>query len=378
MTTVLTTRALNRALLARQHLLERAAMPPLSMVEHLVALQAQNPHDPYLALWSRVDAFAAADISDALADARLVRIGLLRTTLHLVTAEDARSLWPVVRPVFARAWSHSPFRKDLPGIEVDEILDAARPMLDETLTLTELGRRLEARWPGRSPASLSYAARFLLPIVQVPPRGLWGRSGQARWRRLDSWTGKEGGERPDATTVGDLVLRYLAAFGPATPADIATWSWLTGYREVLESLRPRLRTFRDEAGRELFDVPDAPLPHPDTPAPFRFLPEYDNVALSHADRSRIIATEAGGRITGYVGTFLVDGFVAGQWRIDRVGDAATLVLDPFTPMSTEQRDEAVAEGESLLAFREPEATRREVEFGVARATRSGKPAASPP
>jgi len=377
-TTVLTTRALNRALLARQHLLERSAMPPLSMVEHLVALQAQNPHDPYLALWSRVDAFAAADISDALADARLVRIGLLRTTLHLVTAEDARSLWPVVRPVFARAWSHSPYRKDLPGIEVDEILDAARPMLDETLTLTELGRRLEARWPGRSPASLSYAARFLLPIVQVPPRGLWGRSGQARWRRLDSWTGKEGGERPDATTVGDLVLRYLAAFGPATPADIATWSWLTGYREVLESLRPRLRTFRDEAGRELFDVPDAPLPHPDTPAPFRFLPEYDNVALSHADRSRIIAPEAGGRITGYVGTFLVDGFVAGQWRIDRVGDAATLVLDPFTPMSTEQRDEAVAEGESLLAFREPEATRREVEFGVARATRSGKPAASPP
>jgi len=206
-------------------------------------------------------------------------------TNDLVTAEDARSLWPVVRPVFARAWSHSPFRKDLPGIEVDEILDAARPMLDETLTLTELGRRLEARWPGRSPASLSYAARFLLPIVQVPPRGLWGRSGQARWRRLDSWTGKEGGERPDATTVGDLVLRYLAAFGPATPADIATWSWLTGYREVLESLRPRLRTFRDEAGRELFDVPDAPIPRPDTPAPFRFLPEYDNVALSHASES---------------------------------------------------------------------------------------------
>jgi len=349
-------------------------MPPLSMVGHLVALQAQNPHDPYLALWSRVDRFAAADISDALADGRVVRIGLLRTTLHLVTAEDARSLWPVVRPVFARAWSHSPFRKDLPGIEVDDILDAARPMLDETLTLTELGRRLEARWPGRSPASLSYAARFLLPIVQVPPRGLWGRSGQARWRRLDSWTGREGGERPDATTVGDLVLRYLATFGPATPADIATWSWLTGYREVLESLRPRLRTFRDEAGRELFDVPDAPLPHPDTPAPFRFLPEYDNVALSHADRSRIIALESNGRITGYVGTFLVDGFVAGQWRIDRVGEAATLVLDPFTPMSVTQRDEAVAEGESLLAFREPTATRRDATFGVARATRSGKPA----
>ena len=358
----LSTRALNRALLARQHLLERTTMPPLAMVEHLVALQAQNPHDPYLGLWSRVDGFVADDLSDALADGRVVRIGLMRSTLHLVTAADARSLWPVVRPVFARAWSHSPFRKDLPGIEVDDILDAARPMLDETLTLTELGRRLEARWPGRSPSSLSYAARFLLPIVQVPPRGLWGRSGQARWRRLDAWTGAEGGEIPDGTTVADLVLRYLAAFGPATPADIATWSWLTGYREVLESLRDRLRTFHDETGRELFDVPDGPLPHPDTPAPFRFLPEYDNVALSHADRSRIIAPESNGRITGYVGTFLVDGFVAGQWRIDRVGEAATLVLDAFTAMSTTQRDEAVAEGASLLAFREPDgdATRRGV------------------
>ena len=166
-------------------------------------------------------------------------------------------------------------------------------------------------------------------------------------------------------------LRYLAAFGPATPADLATWSWLTGFREVLETLRPSLRTFRDETGRELFDLPDAPLPHPDTPAPFRFLPEYDNVALSHADRSRILAPETVGRITGYVGTFLVDGFVAGQWRIARDEDAATLVLDPFAPMTAAQRDEAVAEGAGLLAFREPSAATREVTFGVARASRAG-------
>jgi DNA glycosylase AlkZ-like len=370
-TTVLGTRALNRALLARQHLLARSSTPPLAVVEHLVALQAQNPHDPYLGLWSRVAGFDATVVSDALADGRVVRIGLLRTTLHLATAGDARSLWPLVRPVFERAWSHSPFRRDLPGIDVDDILDAARPMLDETLTLAELGRRLETRWPGRPASSLSYAARFLLPIVQVPPRGLWGRSGQARWRHLDSWTGVAGGERPDGTSVADLVLRYLAAFGPATAADLATWSWLTGFREVLDTLGPRLRTYRDEAGRELFDLPDAPLPHPDTVAPFRFLPEYDNVALSHADRSRIVAPESVGRITGYVGTFLVDGFVAGQWRIARDDGAAALVLDPFVPLSAPQRDDALAEGAALLRFREPAAERHEVTFGVARATRAG-------
>ncbi len=341
------------------------------MVRHLVALQAQNPQDPYLALWSRIDGFSAIELSDAVGDGRAVRIGLLRTTLHLVTDDDARSTWPLVRPVLVRAWSHSPFRRDLPGIGVEDILDAARPMLHETLTLAELGRRLEERWPGRPASSLAYAARFLLPIVQVPPRGLWGRSGQARWRHLDSWLGTTGSEHPDGATVEDLVLRYLAAFGPATPADLATWSWLTGFREVLEPLRPRLRTWRDESGRELFDLPDAPVPHPDTPAPFRFLPEYDNVALSHADRARIVAPESAGRITGFTGTFLVDGFVAGQWRIARDDGTATLVLDPFVALTADQRDEAIAEGQALLEFREPLAQTRAVTFGVARATRAG-------
>ncbi|HEU0244097.1 MAG TPA: crosslink repair DNA glycosylase YcaQ family protein, partial [Candidatus Limnocylindrales bacterium] len=120
----LSTRALNRALLARQHLLERSAAPPLAMVRHLVALQAQNPQDPYLALWSRIDGFSAIELSDAVGDGRAVRIGLLRTTLHLVTDDDARSTWPLVRPVLVRAWSHSPFRRDLPGIGVEDILDA--------------------------------------------------------------------------------------------------------------------------------------------------------------------------------------------------------------------------------------------------------------
>jgi hypothetical protein len=338
-------------------------MAPLDMVEHLVAVQAQNPHDPYLALWSRLDAFDPLALSAAIEGREAVRMGSLRSTLHLLTTRDAGRLWPLTQPVLARAWSSSPFRKDLDGIDVGAVLDASRPYLGEPRSVPELGAHLSARWPGPPPASLAYAARFLLPIVQVPPRGLWGRAGRPRWQDLETWTGTP---MPGAATVAELVLRYLAAFGPATPADIATWSWLTGVREVLDGLRPRLRTFRDEDGRELFDLPDAPLPHPDTPAPVRFLPEYDNVSLSHSDRARIVAPSAVGRVTGWVGTFLLDGFVAGQWRVDAAGAAATLVLEPFVTLTPAQLDDARAEGTALVAFQAPVATEVDIVLGVAR------------
>lgn len=364
---VLTTRRLNRALLARQHLLVRTPIPALDLVDHLVALQAQNPLDPYVALWSRIHAFDPATLSGALERREAVRLGSLRTTLHLATSQGATVLWPLMQPVLARAWSSSPFRKDLPGIDVVEVLAAARPFLAEPRSVPELGAHLALRWPDVPAASLAYAARFLLPIVQVPPRGLWGRTGRPRWQDLATWTGTPEVEVSGADVTA-LVRRYLAAFGPATPADVATWSWLTEIREVLEGLRPELRVYRDEDGRELFDVPDAPLPHPDTPAPVRFLPEYDNVALSHADRGRIVAPGAVGRITGWVGTFLVDGFLAGQWRIDAGPDGATLVLEPFVELTTDQRDDAFAEGAALLAFRAPGVTTPDIVFGIARAT----------
>jgi hypothetical protein len=249
------------------------------------------------------------------------------------------------------------------------VLDAARPVLGAPATLTELGAALAVRWPDVPPASLAYAARFLAPIVQVPPRGLWQRTGRARWQSLEAWLPEAGTSSSPTRIVDDLVLRYLGAFGPATAADIATWSWLTGIAEVLERLRPRLRTFRDEAGRALFDLPDAPLPHPDTPAPVRFLPEYDNVSLSHADRSRIVGPAALGRVTGWVGTYLADGFVAGQWRadIDRRRGSATLVLEPFVPLTPQATDDAFLEGTSLVAFLAPGTSTTEVTFGVARA-----------
>jgi hypothetical protein len=365
--TLLDRRALNRALVARQHLLQRSAMPAADMIEHLVGMQAQNPLDPYIALWSRLEDFRPDALSALVEGRRAVRLGLMRGTLHLATARDALALWPVMAPVMARSWVSSPFSKQLQGIDVEAVVAAGRRLLEEApRTTSALGALLHERWPERDATSLAYAVRFLLAIVQVPPRGLWGGTGQPNWTTLESWLGRplHSEARPD-----EVVLRYLSAFGPATVSDIRTWSWLTGLREVVERLRPRLITFQDEAGRELFDLPDAPRPDPATPAPPRFLPEYDNLLLSHADRARIIPETALGRATGWVGTFLLDGFLAGQWRIERGKARTSLVLDPFQPLTEDQRSQLLEEAGRLLAFSTEEGTDRRVEFGIAREAR---------
>jgi hypothetical protein len=373
---VLTHRALNRALLARQHLLARSSMSPLAMVEHLVALQAQNPLDPYVGLWSRLSSFEPAELAAAIESRQAVRLGLLRTTLHLVSARDALAVWPLTAPVLERAWQSSPFRRQLDGIDVEAVKEEARRRLeaDGPLTAAALGRALGETWPSADRISLSYVARFLLPVVQVPPRGLWGRTGQATWTTLEAWLGRP---LAGSGTLDALVLRYLAAFGPASPADVRTWSWLTGAAEIVERLRPQLVTFRDEAGRELFDLPAAPRPDPDTPAPPRFLPEFDNALLSHDDRRRVIPEAYFGRLTGWVGSFLVDGFLAGQWRVDRAGagrGAATLVLQPFDPLATADEAALVEEAMRLVAWHAPDAPERRVEFGIAReAPADGRP-----
>jgi hypothetical protein len=161
-----------------------------------------------------------------------------------------------------------------------------------------------------------------------------------------------------------MVLRYLAAFGPATVPDIRAWSGVPGLREVVERLRRRLRTFRDERGDELFDLPEAPRPDPDTPAPPRFLPYYDNVALSHADRARIIAEGRGGQLFTseglLVGTVLIDGFVGGRWRIVRDRGKAILTIEPFERLRRQDRAPLAEEGARLLAFAVPDARTHDV------------------
>jgi hypothetical protein len=320
----LSPRALNRALLARQGLLSRVRVPALEMVERLVGMQAQVPANPYLGLWSRIDGFRPEELSDLIDGRAAVRAQLMRSTIHLVSARDCMALQPLTAPVLARTFK-SPFAAQLRGAVLDEVVAAGVELLAERpLTRAELAERLAPRWPEAEPGALAHAVTFHAPLVQATPRGLWRQSGQATWALSETWLGAP---LDRDARVDDFVLRYLAAFGPASTADVRTWSGLTGLREVMERLRPRLRTFSDEQGRELFDVPDGLLPDPDTPAPPRFLPEYDNVALSHADRSRLFAGSGGPAYPrgSTIGSLLFDGFYRADWRLN----GSTLEIQGF-------------------------------------------------
>jgi DNA glycosylase AlkZ-like len=362
-------RALNRALLARQLLLERVNQSPAEVVEHLVGLQAQEPNDPYVALWSRIEGFDAMTLSDLIADRHAVRAQLLRATIHLVTDRDLLTMRPVLRPVLERMLSSgSPFGRSLAraGVDVGAVVKAGRRLLEEQpRTRAELRDALGPQFPTADSAALAQAVTFLVPVVQVPPRALWQRSGQARWATVESWLGRP---LADDATPDRLVLRYLAAFGPANAADVRAWSGLTAAAEVLDRLRPRLRAFRDERGRELLDLPDAPRPTPDTSVPIRFLPIYDNVTLSHADRSRIVEESHRRAVVRLdaisFGSILVDGFGRAIWRVEREsnGDGLTLDIALLEKLAPDETEAIGAEGERLLAFLEPTRTGRQVRF----------------
>jgi Winged helix DNA-binding domain len=359
---VLSRRALNRATLRRQLLLGRHRMPAASALEHLVGMQAQAPSSPYVGLWTRLAGFRTDELASLITERQAVRGPLMRATVHLVTAHDFLALRPVVQPVLEGSFTGSPFGRKLAGVDRGALFAAARSLLDERpRTRAELGPLLGARWPDHDTTSLAYAVSYLVPLVQVPPRGVWGRSGPAAWAVAETWLGRplDQDPSPDRT-----VLRYLAAFGPASVADIQTWSGLTRLREVTDRLRPTLRTFRDEDGNQLLDLPDAPRPDPDTPAPPRFLPEYDNLLLSHADRSRVITDGRRPPLYpgngGAFGTVLLDGFHRGTWKIIR-GPVATLVVEPFAPLSTADRTALTGEGERLLHFAAPGAEAYEIQ-----------------
>jgi hypothetical protein len=352
---LLSLRALNRALLDRQFLLTRSALDPRAAVTHLVGLQTQVPPTHYTALWSRLASFDPDAFSRRFEAREFVRISLLRSTIHTVTAADSLALRPVLRAAHERPF-RSNWGKRLAGVDEAAVTRRARELVEEQpRTFQELGALLAPEWPAAEPAALGQAARHHLALVQVPPRGLWQRGGAARHTTAESWLGAElaADTAPDA-----LVLRYLAAFGPASFKDAQTWSGLTGLREVFDRLAPRLVRFRDAQGTDLYDLPDAPRPGEDVPAPARFLPEYDNLLIGHADRTRVISDAARSRVwqrNRAFPVFLADGFVRGTWRVDtdRARTAATLVLTPFAPLTTAERADLAAEGTRLLALHVP-------------------------
>jgi DNA glycosylase AlkZ-like len=358
---VLSQRALNRALLVRQWLLERRPRETTTTcdaVEHLVGLQAQAPLAPYVGLWSRLEGFDPQDLATLLLERRAVRTWVMRATIHLLTADDVLWLWPLTHPAVAGAWRSSHFARDVDGVELDEILELGRTLVEaRPRTRAELAPLLAERFPGPPPDSLVYSISYNLPMLQPTPRGVWGRAGPASLTTIEAWLGRSFDER---SSIDDLVLRYLAAFGPATVADMQAWSRLTGLRPAFDRLRPRLATYRDDQDRELFDLPDVSLPHPDTPAPVRFLPEYDNALLGHADRTRIIPK--GRRIPlppgegARLGTILLDGTLAGEWHLERERDGAraTLVVEPYETVDAGTRHAIEAEGLDLLALIAPD------------------------
>ncbi|HKC20729.1 MAG TPA: winged helix DNA-binding domain-containing protein [Candidatus Dormibacteraeota bacterium] len=359
---VLDRRALNRALLARQLLLERKHASAASTIERLVGMQAQAPNLPYVGLWARLTNFQQRELSRLMQTRKAVRTSLMRNTIHLVTAKDGFALKPLFTPFGERGFIHgSPWGRGMKEQDLRDIREVGKEFMGtRPHTIAELARKLAQRFPDRDPLAMAYGVRYLVPLVFTTPRGVWGAAGPVALTTFEAWLGREPGP---PITPEEFVLRYLAAFGPASPADMRAWSGLA-MRPVFERLRPRFKTFRDEKGVELFDLPRAPRPGGDSPAPIRLIPDYDNILLAHADRTRIMPS---GKHLGMFssngvmqGAVLVDGFVRAMW----VPRESTLEISPFVkPLTKTERASIEHEAEGLMQFLVPD-KKHEVKFGA--------------
>ena len=363
MTDVLSRDQLSRATLARQMLLGREKVTVLRAVERLAGLQAQLARPPFIGLWSRVEGFRAEDLARLAHQRKVVRATLMRGTLHIMTTKDFLALRPALQPMLSEGMK-SVVGDRAHGFDLEGVTATARALLDEQpRTFEELRIQIGKAWPGLDVRALGYAVRTHLPLAQVPSDTRWGWPGAAQFAVAESWLGRKMGKGGGA---GALVLRYLGAFGPASVRDAQTWSGMRSLADAFAALRPRLRVFHDEKGRELFDLSKAPRPPAGTPAPVRFLPDYDNLLLAHADRTRVVADVHRARLATknlqVLPTFLVDGFVAGSWKIERARSSAALVLTAFEPLSRAAKADLIGEGTALLHFAESDAKAAEVRF----------------
>lgn len=354
----LSKRQLNRALLARQMLLERQKVTPLAVIERLVGMQAQVPRPPFGGLWTRLLRFAREDLLRLVRDKKVVRATVMRGTIHLLSASDYLLLRPALAEMLTAGATTIVGKRITEALGTEELLAMGRDFFGNTpAPFDDFRKVLQLKYPKHDVRALAYTVRMGLPLIMVPTDGNWGFPSNAGFALAEEWLGHK---IPMASPqLEKVVLRYLAAFGPATPADAQNWSGMRALRDVFERLRPKLLTFRDERKRELFDLPDAPRPDEDTRAPVRFLPEYDNVLLGHADRTRIVSDEDRKRLITanliVLGSFLVDGFVAGTWKTEEKKKSATLVLTSFGKLSRETKAELAEEGDTMLRFYFPEA-----------------------
>ncbi|WP_433540455.1 winged helix DNA-binding domain-containing protein [Streptosporangium sandarakinum] len=360
---VVSRRTLNRTLLSRQFLTSRTSRPALEVVRHLVAVQSQEPNWPYVGLWTRMSPFTHGDLESLLHERAVVRSTSLRRTQHLVAADDFRWLRPLIQPFIERAARRPLYAEPAAGLDLAELAETGRELLgDRVVPRRMLAGLFAERYPGRDGMMLARNLELQVPLVTSPRIGVWGGWGtrpSIEVALADAWIGEP---METAPSVEAMVLRYLAAFGPAGVTDVQAWSGITRLREVVDRLRPELRVVRDEQGRELFDLPGAPLAEEDAPAPVRFLPAYDNVLLGHADRTRIISDEDRARVMPgralVLPTFLVDGFVRGIWELR----GTTLAVLPFRPLTPGETESVAEEAERLHAFVVPGAPAPDITF----------------
>lgn len=343
---VLSTRDLNRALLARQLLLERSRLPLTRALERVAGLQTQYAPSAYIALWSRLEEFPRDSLTRALERRRAVQATLMRVTIHMVSARDYPLFAAGIRKGRAEWWVRT-FKRQMEGEDMEAIAAFLRTQLAKgprrqrelvDLLIAEGFPRIA--WQG---------AGLWFDMVRVPPSGTWERPRADLYAIAEDWLGSSKATETDG--LEHLVRRYLGGFGPASLKDLANWAGLPATLLRPEADRLGLRSFRDEHGGELLDVPRAPLPDPDTPAPVRFLPTWDATLLVHARRTQILPEKYRSLVFGTktphsVCTFLVDGAVAGTWRYE----GGHVRLEPFDRITRAARRDLEDEAERLAMF----------------------------